>query len=222
MAIPDDQSHGHVLEHELPPHEAVVRRRRGGEREHGRQGEPVVQPRFEVEGVADDPRHTRVRDHGGRQHGIGGREQRAEQEALGPVEIGHGVGQRRHQDRGERHRQHELAERQVPGRLEHLLLDLEAVAEQDQHERHHREALHEAAGGIELEHLEPAVAQHEAGDHEARREREEAALGETRDERAEDQQHAEDRERRLQELHTGGERRHRAHSARRPRQIRLR
>ena len=200
----------------------VVRRRRGGEREHGRQREPVVEPRLEIQRVANHPRHARVGHHRGRQHRIGGRQQRAEQEALGPVEIGHDVGQRRDQDRGERHGQHELAQRQVPGRLEHLLLDLEAVAEQDQHERHDREPLHEAAGGVELEHLEPAVAQHEAGDHEPGREREEAALGQTRDERTEDQQHAEDRERRLQELDTGGERWHRPHSARRRRGIRLR
>ena len=42
----------------------------------------------------------------------------------------------RDERRRERHREHELAQREVPGLLEHLLVDLEAVAEQDQDQRH--------------------------------------------------------------------------------------
>ena len=45
---------------------------------------------------------------------------------------------------GDRHRQHELAQRQLPRRLEHLGLDLEPVAEQDHDQRDDREVVHEA------------------------------------------------------------------------------
>ena len=44
---------------------------------------------------------------------------------------------------GERHRERQLAQREVPRLLEHLLLHLEPVAEQDHDQRDHREALHE-------------------------------------------------------------------------------
>ena len=50
------------------------------EGQHRRQREAVVQPRLEVEGVADEARHPRVGDDARRQHGIGRRQQGAEQE----------------------------------------------------------------------------------------------------------------------------------------------
>ena len=54
--------------------------------------------------------------------------------------------------RRQRHREHELAERQVPGLLEHLRLDLEPVAEQDHDQRDDRQVGHEARRRVELEH----------------------------------------------------------------------
>ena len=102
------------------------------------------------------------------------------------------VGGHGHEPGGDRHRQHELAEREVPGRLEHLGLDLEAVAEQDQDQRDDGHGLHEAAARVELEHLEPALPEREAGEHEDRGQRQEAAAGDPGDQRAEDQQPAED------------------------------
>ena len=53
--------------------------------------------------------------------------------------------------------------------LQHLRLHLEPVAEQDQDQRDHRQRLHEARARVEVEHLEPALPEHEAGDHEQRR-----------------------------------------------------
>ena len=86
------------------------------------------------------------------------------QEGLGPAEVRERVGRQGHQHAGERHGEHELPERQVPRLLEHLLLHLEAVAEQDHDQRDHREPLHELRRRVELEHLEPALAQQEARD----------------------------------------------------------
>ena len=45
----------------------------------------------------------------------------------------------RDDDRGDRHRDRELAQRQVPVALQHLALDLEAVPEQDHDQRHGRQ-----------------------------------------------------------------------------------
>ena len=149
----------HVLEHELPPDEVVVAGRRGREREHRGQRQAVVQARLEVERVADEPRHARVRDHRGREHRVGRREQGAHQEGLGPAEVREHVGGQGHEHAGERHREHELPERQVPGLLKHLLLHLEAVAEQDHDQRDHREALDELRRRVELQHLEAALAE---------------------------------------------------------------
>ena len=87
--------------------------------------------------------HARVRDHGRRQHRVGRREQRSHEEGLRPAEIGERVRHERDEHAGERHGQRQLAQREVPSLLEHLLLDLEAVAEQDHDQCHHGEALHE-------------------------------------------------------------------------------
>ena len=54
------------------------------EEEHERQREPVVEPGLEVERVADRLRDRARRDHRGGDHGVGGAEDRAEQERLGP------------------------------------------------------------------------------------------------------------------------------------------
>jgi len=112
------QAERDVLEHELPPHEMAARRvERGREGDHGRQREPVVEARLEVEGVAHQSRHPRVVDHAGGEHGVGGREQRAEQEGLRPVEIREQLRHCCDENRGQGHRQDELAQGQVPCRL---------------------------------------------------------------------------------------------------------
>ena len=94
----------------------------------------------------------------------------------------------------------------MPVPPERLLLDLETVAEQDQDERDDREALDELRRRVEVERAEPGLPEHEAGEDEAGRQREEAAVGEPGDERAEHQQHAERRERRVEELNPRPER----------------
>ena len=87
--------------------------------------------------------------------------------------------------------EHELAQRQMPLALEHLALDLEAVAKQDHDQRREREILDEARARAEVDPVEAAVADREAREHEQRREREHRAARETRDERACHQQQAE-------------------------------
>ena len=71
--------------------------------------------------------------------------------------------------RGERHRQDELAQRQVPRLLQHLGLDLEPVAEQDQDQRDTARPWTKSDVRVEVEHLEAALAEHEPGHHEQRR-----------------------------------------------------
>jgi hypothetical protein len=88
-------------------------------------------------------------------------------------------------------------------------------AEQNDYEREDGEALDEARPGIELEHLEPALSQREARHDECRGQREERAACDPGGERAEHEQHPEDRERRLQELDPCGKRRHERSVARR-------
>ena len=75
-------------------------------------------------------------------------------------------------------------------------------------QRDHRQPLNEVRRRVEVEHLEAALAEHEAGDHERRRERQEAAPGEPRQQRAHHQQAAEDGDRLLQELDPGSDERH--------------
>ena len=55
----------------------------------------------------------------------------------------------------------ELAHRQPPRLLQHLGLDLEPVAEQDHDQRDRGELLDEPGLGVELEHAEAALAEHE-------------------------------------------------------------
>jgi hypothetical protein len=88
---------------------------------------------------------------------------------------------------GERHRERELAQGQVPGLLEHLLLHLEPVPEQDQDQGDDRQPLDEVRGRVEVEQPEAALAEQESGHHEGGRERQEAAARDTGDEGAEHQ-----------------------------------
>ena len=81
---------------------------------------------------------------------------------------------------------------QPPLALEHLALDLDPVAEQDHDQGDGRELDDEARLGVELEHAEPAVAEHEARHHEDRGHRQEAAVRQPGRERTDDQQRAED------------------------------
>ena len=159
--------------------------------------------------MPNDPRHARVGNHCGGEHRIGrGTAARPTQQRLDPVEIGERVSRGRHQQSGHRHAEDQVAERQVPGLLQHLGLHLEAVAEQDQHQRDHREALHEVRGRVEVEHLEAALAEHESRHDEERRERQEAAPREARQQRADHQHRAEDGGRFLQKVDRGGDGRH--------------
>ena len=169
--------------------------------------------------MADEPRNARIGHHGGGEHRVGRRQQRAEQARLEPAQPHdpvRGEGDDRARDR---HRQRELAERQVPGLLEHLGLDLEAVAEQDHDQREHREVVHEARARVEVEHLQAAMAEGEAGQHEGRRERQERPPHEAGDERSEHQQAAEDEQHDLeahrvrvcQQIQRGGGPQRRAH-----------
>ena len=84
----------HVLEHELPPDEVVARLGRGGEGEHRRQRQAVVQARLQVERVANDARHARVGDDARGEHRVGRRQQRPDQQRLGPVQVGQRVARR--------------------------------------------------------------------------------------------------------------------------------
>ena len=68
---------------------------RGREGEHGGQREPVVETGLEVQRVADEARHARVGHDARGEHRVGRREQRAEQERLGPARsVSACVGQR--------------------------------------------------------------------------------------------------------------------------------
>ena len=94
--------------------------------------------------MADQARHARFVTMLEVSTGIGRREQRAEQERLGPGEPEQHVRGDGDDRGGDRHREHELARGQVPLAFEHLALDLEAVAEQDHDQRGEREILDEA------------------------------------------------------------------------------
>ena len=162
--------------------------------------------------MADDARDARVGDHRRGEHRVGRATAARPAGRLGPAEVGERVDGDGHQRGRQRHGEHELAQRQVPGLLQHLLLYLEPVSEQDQHQRDDRQALDEVRVRIEVEQLQAALAEHEAGNHEGRRERQEAALGEPREQRAGHQQHAEHGGRLLQEVHAGGDGGHAAGS----------
>ena len=75
----------------------VVGGQRGRERQHGRQRQPVVQTRLQVQRVADQARNPRVGHHSGREHRVGRRQQRAEEEGLRPGQIGERLGGQRHE-----------------------------------------------------------------------------------------------------------------------------
>ena len=156
--------------------------------------------------MAHDAGHARVRDHARGQHGVRRRQQRAEEEAS-PSSPGRssacaasatitaviGIAS------------DELAQRQPPRALEHLRLDLETVAEQDHDQRDRGQHGHEARPGVELEHLQAALAEHEAGEHEERRQRQERAMRDARQQRAAHEDGAED-ERATSNAVRGGQR----------------
>ena len=142
---------------------SLVGAERRGEGEHRRQREAVVEP---------DSRFSEWRTRRGTRGfvtteeestGSVGDSSAPEQAGLEPAEADDPVRDDRDQRAGDRHRERELAERQVPRLLEHLRLDLEAVAEQDHDQRDDREVVHEARARVELEHLQPALAEREAG-----------------------------------------------------------
>ncbi len=151
--------------------------------------------------MADQARHARVCDDARGEHGVGRREQRAEQERLGPGEPEQEVRGGGDDRGGDRHRDHELARGQVPLAFEHLALDLEAVAEQDHDQGGEREILDKAGVRAEVDLAEATRAEREAGEHEQRGERQERALREAGGERAENQQQAEHGGDRLEARH---------------------
>ena len=106
------------------------------EEEHERKREPVVEPGLEVERVADRLRDRARRDHRGGDHGVGGAEDRAEQEGLGPGEVAEqqlrAAGE---QDEGDRHRDHEGAGGRAPVAGEELAIDQQPVGDQGQDQR---------------------------------------------------------------------------------------
>ena len=113
--------------------------------------------------MPDHARHARVGNDARREHRVSGREQRAHEEALGPREVEERARRKRHQHGCDRHREHELPEGEPPLRSQELLLDLEAVAEQDHDERHDRDHADEVACRRGLDDLQPPVAEREAG-----------------------------------------------------------
>ena len=161
-----------------------------------RQREAVVEARLEVERVADHARHARVGHDARRQHRVGRGQQRAEEEALGPVQVGQRVRGERDDRRRDRHRQHELAQRQAPRLLQHLGLDLEPVAEQDHDQRDDRQRPRRSPTPASNRAPQAALAEHEAGQHEERGQRQEAAPREPGQQRAAHEQRAEDEQRR--------------------------
>jgi hypothetical protein len=205
-ADPEGEAEQHVLQDEVPPHEPRALRQGRGEGQHGRERQAVVEARLEVQGVADHAGHARVGHHRGRQHRVGRREQRADQQRRRPVEPDQQLRRRRHDHRGQRHRDDELAQRQPPGGLQHLGLDLEPVAEQDHDQGHGGEVVHEGRARVDVEHAEPALAEHEPGDDEHRGQGEERAMGQAGGQRADDEEAAEDQGRDVEVR--GGHERH--------------
>ena len=109
----------------------AARRRQDQEEQDERQRQPVVQPRFEVQRVANALRHPLRGHHGRGDHRIGGREDGGEQEGLGHRQRREQDDAEQRQDRqGERHREHDRARRWPPVQAEQLALDDQAVGEQ--------------------------------------------------------------------------------------------
>ena len=75
--------------------------------------------------------------------------------------------------------------------LQELALDLEPVAEEDHDQGDRREVLDEPRVRAEASTSSASLAEQEADQHEDRRERQETAVGEAREQRAADQEGAE-------------------------------
>ena len=114
---------------------------RRGEREHGRQREAVVEPRLEVQRVADDARHARVGDDAGGEHRVGrARAARPSRNDSVQLEADEPVREQRDDGRGDRHRRPPAcAAGSCQWRCSSSRVDLEAVAEQDHDQRDGRE-----------------------------------------------------------------------------------
>ena len=178
-------------------------------REDRGQRQAVVQAGLEVERVANQPRHARVGDHRGREHGVGGREQRPQQERLGPAEVGERVGGQRDQAGGERHRRARAcaaAGARPPGASPPPPRARRGTGSGSG--RPPPAPWTKPEVGSRSSTPRPPSPEQEARDHERRGEREEAAPGEAGHQRPAHQQHAEDGERRLEGLDPGGERGH--------------
>ena len=91
--------------------------------------------------MADDARHARVVDHARGSTGSVGDSSAPTRKASVHVRSMSALRRQRDDDGGDRHGEHELAQRQVPGPLQHLGVDLEAVAEEDEHERRDRQVV---------------------------------------------------------------------------------
>ena len=164
------------------------------EGEHRGQREAVVEARLEVERVAHQPRHARVGDDVRGQHRVGRREQRAEQQRLGPASA-----------RSSRC----AATATIPavsgiaiaslrsGRC-HALCSISPSTSRPSRKRITISATNARSStnpdcALEADPLEAAVSDHEAGEHEHRRQRQERALRKPGGERPHDQERAEKR-----------------------------
>ena len=105
--------------------------------------------------------------------------------------------------RGDRHRQDEFAQRHAPLTLQHLGVDLEPIAKQDQDERHDRKVLDHRVAGVEVQDLEAAAAEDDAGDDVQRCQRKEAAVRDPGDQGAADEQHPNHENVQVKPVHRG-------------------
>ena len=170
---PEGEAQANVFEDEPPPHEVGTSRFQGRcENEHGGERQAVVEPRLEVQGVTHHARHAGIVDDARRQHGIGWRQQCAEQERLAPAESHHPARDQGDDRRRDRHADCKLAQRQLPLAPEQLGIHLEPVAEQDHDQCNAREVGDERGVGPEFEHSRAARSEQEAREHEHGRQRE--------------------------------------------------
>ena len=146
--------------------------------------------------MADEPRHARVGDHARGEHGVGRRQQRADQERLRPVEVGQRVAATATSTQviG-------IASTSLRSGSRHAVCSISASTSSPSRNRITISATTASSctnpdAGSKLEHAEAAVAEHEPGDDEHRGQRQERAVREAETQRADHQQHAEHEQRR--------------------------
>ena len=173
------------------------------------QREPVVEARLEVERVAHDARHARVGDHARGEHRVGRREQRADQEALRPAEVGQRSAwpARRSRTSAASPRRACAAAAATPSAASRPRPRARRGTGSRSARRSPGRARSPSVGSISSTPKPPSPSRKPASD-EDRGQRQERAVGEPRRERADHQQAAEDQRRDVEAR--GGERRSRA------------